>query len=148
MPFNAREFREALGAFATGVTVVTTRNDETGELMGMTASSFNSVSIDPPLILWSVMRDAHSSNIFETAAFFNVHILTNGQIHLSNKFAEAGGDKFSGTDYTLDDNGIPKIANVAVRLDCRQWAVYDGGCLLYTSPSPRDATLSRMPSSA
>lgn len=127
MAFNAREFREALGVFATGVTVVTTRNEASDELIGMTASSFNSVSIDPPLILWSVTRDAHSSNIFETAAFFNVHILTSGQIHLSNKFAEAGGDKFGTTDYTLDDNGIPKIANVAVRFDCRQWAVYDGG---------------------
>lgn len=127
MAFNAREFREALGAFATGVTVITANNDQTEELIGMTASSFNSVSIDPPLILWSVTRDAHSSHLFETAAFFNVHILTSAQIHLSNKFAEAGGDKFAAVDYTLDANGIPKIANVAVRLDCRQWAVYDGG---------------------
>ncbi len=127
MTFDAREFREALGAFATGVTVITTREGETDELIGMTASSFNSVSIDPPLILWSVTKDAYSSTVFETAAFFNVHILTSSQIHLSNKFAEAGGDKFSSVEYTLDENGIPKIANVAVRLDCRQWAVYDGG---------------------
>ncbi len=127
MTFSAREFRDALGAFATGVTIVTTRDEQSGEPIGMTASSFNSVSIDPPLILWSVTRGAHSADIFETARFFNVHILTSNQIHLSNKFAEAGGDKFAEVSYELDENGIAKIADVSVRLDCRQWAVYDGG---------------------
>ena len=127
MTFNAREFRDALGAFATGVTIVTTRDEETGELIGMTASSFNSVSVDPPLILWSVTKGAHSANVFESANYFNVHILTSNQVQLSNKFAEAGGDKFGSTKYKLDDNGIAKIADVAVRFDCRQWAVYDGG---------------------
>lgn len=127
MTFSAREFRDALGAFATGVTIVTTRDENSGELIGMTASSFNSVSVDPPLILWSVTRGAHSAEIFESAGFFNVHILTSNQINLSNKFAEVGGDKFARVKFELDDNGIAKIADVAVRLDCRQWAVYDGG---------------------
>ena len=72
--FTDREFRDALSTFATGVTIITTKSDD-GEPIGMTASSFNSVSVEPPLILWSVSKTSLSAEIFRNAEYFNVHIL-------------------------------------------------------------------------
>ena len=79
MEIDVREFRDALSSFSTGVTIVTAC-DVTGEPVGMTASSFNSVSMDPPLILWSVTKTARSANIFKEAKHFCVHVLGSHQI--------------------------------------------------------------------
>lgn len=124
--FDPRALRDALSSFATGVTIVTTA-DEAGEPVGMTASSFNSVSMDPPLILWSVTKTALSAPIFQNAKHFAVHVLAADQMNLSNRFARSGEDKFDGVDYTSDDNGVPNIAGVLTRFDCNTWSVYEGG---------------------
>jgi 3-hydroxy-9,10-secoandrosta-1,3,5(10)-triene-9,17-dione monooxygenase reductase component len=85
---DTRALRDALSSFATGVTIVTTA-DVTGEPIGMTASSFNSVSMEPPLILWSVTKTALSAPVFQNAKHFAVHVLAANQMSLSNRFARS-----------------------------------------------------------
>ncbi len=123
---QARALRDALSAFATGVTIITTRGAD-GEPLGMTASSFNSVSMDPPLILWSVTKTAWSGPAFRDAPHFAVHVLASDQSGLSNTFARPGEDKFSGVDTADNANGVPTLPDAAARFDCRNWAVYEGG---------------------
>jgi 3-hydroxy-9,10-secoandrosta-1,3,5(10)-triene-9,17-dione monooxygenase reductase component len=123
---DAREFRDTLATFATGVTIVTTTNAD-GESVGMTASSFNSVSMDPPLILWSVTKAAHSAPAFKDAKYFAIHVLSSEQIEISNKFAKSGTDKFGDTQHCLDSNNVPIIPECTSRFDCKQYAVHDGG---------------------
>jgi len=123
---DARDFRDALSSFATGVTIVTA-NDDDDAPVGMTASSFNSVSTDPPLILWSVTKTALSAPTFQKAEHFAVHVLASDQTDLSNKFAKSGADKFEGTAYSIDGNKVPIIEGCATRFDCKTWAVYEGG---------------------
>jgi len=124
--FSDRDLRDALSSFATGVTIITA-NDDNGEPVGMTASSFNSVSMDPPLILWSVTKSALSAEIFKNAQFFAVHVLSSDQADLSNKFARRGENKFEGTGFQLDKNNVPILPDTAARFDCSKWAVYEGG---------------------
>src|SRR5438552_698469 len=87
-------FRNALGSFTTGVTVVTTR-DQSGRDVGLTVNSFNSVSLDPPLVLWSLAKSSHSLEAFMESGHFAVHILAADQEPLSNLFARRGADKFA-----------------------------------------------------
>lgn len=126
LPFNQRDFREALAGFATGVTIVTAV-DKDGQKIGMTASSFNSVSMDPPLILWSVTKTALSAHGFRDAEKFCVHILSAQQVETSNKFAAAGTDKFAGVNHTVNEAGVPVLDEFVSRFDCRSWAVHEGG---------------------
>ena len=95
---DTREFRNALGNFATGVTIVTACGKD-GRLAGVTASSFNSVSLDPPLVLWSLTRESPSLQIMEEASHFCVHVLSAEQADLGMKFARAGDDKFAARMY-------------------------------------------------
>ena len=88
---NRTEFRKALGTFATGITVVTTM-DKAGEPVGVTASSFNSVSLDPPLVLWSLAKKSLSREAFCSSGHFAIHVLADTQEDLSNRFAVSGGD--------------------------------------------------------
>ncbi len=125
-PFSSRDLRDALSTFATGVTIVTSV-DGSDAPIGMTASSFNSVSMDPPLILWSVTKSALSALAFKQATHFAVHILSSDQVALSNRFAKTGEDKFSGTDYTTNQHGVPLLSHCACRFDCSTWATYEGG---------------------
>lgn len=126
MTFDAREFRDALSSFATGVTIVTAR-DQDQQAVGMTCSSFNSVSIDPPLVLWSVTKTARSAPTFISAQYFAVHVLAFDQTDISNRFARSGEDKFGATAHHLDVNNVPIIHDTASRFDCEQYAVHDGG---------------------
>ncbi len=123
---DAREFRTALGCFATGVTVVTARSAD-GENCGMTASSFNSVSMDPPLVLWSVTKTALSADVFRQAERYAIHVLGSEQQGIASQFATRGIDKFEGVSYGHDQHGVPVLEEHAVRFDCKQWAVYAGG---------------------
>lgn len=120
------EFRAALSTFATGVTIVTAR-EQSGEPVGMTASSFNSVSMDPPLILWSVTKSALSAPVFKETAHFAVHVLASSQVELSNRFARSGSDKFAGLTYTSNAAGCPVLPGCIARFDCNTWQVYEGG---------------------
>lgn len=122
--FDPKTFRNALGQFATGVTIVTTR-DASGNPVGVTANSFNSVSLDPPLVLWSLAKSARSMAAFEQAGHFAVHILASDQDHLSNLFASRVEDKFSGLDVGTD--GPPHIAGCSARLVCQTRHMYEGG---------------------
>jgi len=120
------EFRNALGKFATGVTIITTL-DSVGEPVGLTASSFNSLSLDPPLILWSLDKKALSMKAFEQAENFNVHVLTHKQSALSNHFARKGEDKFAGIDWECPEGGSPTLGDYAALFNCKTRFQYEGG---------------------
>jgi len=123
---DSGDLRAALSTFATGVTIVTAA-EESGAPVGMTASSFNSVSMDPPLILWSVTKAALSAPVFKAADNFAVHVLASSQVELSNRFARSGEDKFAGLNYTTNTNGCPVLPECVARFDCKTWQVYEGG---------------------
>ncbi len=128
-PINARDahdFRQALGQFATGVTVITTL-DADGEPVGVTASSFNSVSLDPPLVLWSLAKSARSMAAFRESGHFCVHVLGASQEALSARFASAGSDKFAGQEWTRGVGNVPLLPAYAARFQCRTTHTYEGG---------------------
>src|SRR5262245_18004850 len=106
MAFDQRDFRTALGHFATGITVVTACAPD-GELLGVTVNSFNSVSLDPPLILFSLERRAFSLPAFEAAGVFAVNILDESQIALSTNFARTQGDQWQGIAFHRWVTGSP-----------------------------------------
>jgi 3-hydroxy-9,10-secoandrosta-1,3,5(10)-triene-9,17-dione monooxygenase reductase component len=120
------EFRNALGAFATGVTIVTTRDGE-GAPTGVTASSFNSVSLDPPLVLWSLANTALSRDVFCTSGHFAIHVLAESQEALSNRFARSGEDKFANVAYSNGLLGSPLLDEYAAVFECRTKYQYEGG---------------------
>jgi len=120
------EFKRALSCFATGVAVVTTL-DSNGARFGMTISSFNSVSLDPPLILWSIANDANSFSAFTTAKFFAVNVLAIHQEHLSSRFAQRGGDKFEGLECLSGIEGVPILPEYAACFECSMENIFDGG---------------------
>ncbi len=123
---DPREFRNALGQFATGVTVVTTMDNE-GIPVGVTASSFNSVSLDPPLVLWSLAKTAHSMPAYQTSGGFNVHVLASHQSDLSNQFARPSEDKFKGVSWAPCENGFPVLPEFAALFRCKTHYQYEGG---------------------
>jgi flavin reductase (DIM6/NTAB) family NADH-FMN oxidoreductase RutF len=122
--FSERELRDALGRFATGVTVVTTMTPR-GPL-GITANSFSSVSLDPPLVLWSPARRSRRFPAFEAAPHFAVHVLSAGQRWLAEHFARAGGG-FAPVEFGAGIGGVPLLEGCAARFECRHEARYDGG---------------------
>jgi flavin reductase (DIM6/NTAB) family NADH-FMN oxidoreductase RutF/DNA-binding MarR family transcriptional regulator len=124
--FDVRDFRSALGHFPTGVTVITTI-DTNGEPIGCTASSFNSVSMDPALVLWSVDKNAYSAKIFEQAEYFAINVLSENQVPTSNRFAGRGEDKFKDVSYSVGLGGIPLLEDCGAQFECKTWNVYDGG---------------------
>lgn len=123
---DPRDFRRALSQFPTGVTVVTTVTPD-GDPIGVTASSFNSVSMDPALVLWSVDKGAFSAELFRTAEHFAVNVLSTDQMAISNRFASRGEDKFKDTDWSAGVGGSPVFPEVSARFECRTWNVYEGG---------------------
>src|SRR6202041_369180 len=124
--FNSRELRNALGSFATGVTIITTR-DRTGKLHGMTANSFTSVSLSPPLVLWSSSLYAQSLPAFQESTHFVVNILAFDQIELSNKFAKQSDDKFVDVDHIIAESGAPVMIGAAAHFECRNGFRHYGG---------------------
>lgn len=127
-PLDPREFRHALGTFTTGVTVITARSGD-GTPVGVTANSFNSVSLDPPLVLWSLARKSQSLSTFENATHWAVHILAHDQNELSSRFARSvsGPEKFDGVEYEEGLGSAPLLAGCTTRLQCRTAYIYDGG---------------------
>jgi flavin reductase (DIM6/NTAB) family NADH-FMN oxidoreductase RutF len=122
--FSERELRDALGCFATGVTVVTTMTPR-GPL-GITANSFASVSLAPPLVLWSPARKSRRFPAFEAAPFFAIHVLSAGQRALAERFASPG-DWFAGVTFDPGFGGTPLIGGCAARFECRHAAGHDAG---------------------
>lgn len=120
------DFRKALGAFTTGVTIVTTYYEEMGDV-GLTANSFNSVSLDPPMVLWSLAKTAGSLEAFKNTDYFAVHILSEDQQELSNRFAQRGADKFANIDIQRGPSKIPLIEGCAAQFTCKTAYQYEGG---------------------
>ncbi len=123
-PDTARDYRDALGCFGTGVTVVTTMTP-TGPL-GMTANSFTSVSLDPPLILWCPARASRRHDDFAAARRFAIHVMAGDQQDLALRFSRRGDD-FGGLDWQSAENGPPQLAGCLARFDCTRAATHDGG---------------------
>ena len=120
------ELRRCLGSFVTGVTVITVL-DERGAPIGMTANSFNSVSLDPPLIVWSLRSNAKTFDAYSRAKRFVVNILAEDQVDISSRFARSGADRFAGVGITAGIGGVPLIDGCAAHLECSTEATYPGG---------------------
>lgn len=125
-PDDARRFRNALGAFATGVTIVTSR-DASGRDVGLTANSFNSVSLEPPMVLWSLSKSARSLPAFLAASRFAVHVLAADQEELSLRFAARKPDKFAGLELERGPGELPMLRGCSARFLCRTAFRHDGG---------------------
>jgi len=123
---DTRSLRGALGAFATGVTIITVV-DADGRDVGLTANSFNSVSLDPPMVLWSLAKTSLSLAAFKQAHYFAVHVLSAEQEQLSNRFATRGADKFAGLELERGLGDTPLLRGCAARFQCRTAFAYDGG---------------------
>ncbi|MEP6739633.1 MAG: flavin reductase family protein [Caldimonas sp.] len=124
--FSAEDFRSALAMFATGVTIVTAR-DEHGAPIGLTANSFNSVSIDPPLVLWSLAREAGTMPAFARGSHYAVHILAAGQHALAERFASKDVDRFAGIAWREGRGGVPVLDGAAAVFECFNRSRYEEG---------------------
>jgi 3-hydroxy-9,10-secoandrosta-1,3,5(10)-triene-9,17-dione monooxygenase reductase component len=120
------EYRRALGCFATGVTVISVRGPD-GAPVGITANSFNSVSMEPPLILFSLSRGSYSLQAFLDSPTFAVNVLRDNQQSLSKRFARAGSDKWSNVGYDIWDTGCPILHDALAKFECRLRHTYEGG---------------------
>ncbi len=125
---DSTELRSALGCFATGVTVITACAAD-GTSVGVTSNSFNSVSLEPPLVLWSIARTSRSFATFMEARRFVVHVLASGQQDLSNRFASKADDKFAGAELEIERtaDGVPVLAGCAAWFECQTAQTHDGG---------------------
>ena len=123
-PATSRQFRDALGAFSTGVTVVTAQSS-LGPL-GITANSFASLSLDPPLVLWSPARHSRRFDAFTRAEHFAIHVLGADQIDVGMHFARQGHD-FDLPDVLMNAQGVPVLPGCLAVFECRREAIHDGG---------------------
>ncbi len=121
-----KQLRQGLGRFATGVTVVTC-SDAAGNPYGITANSFSSVSLEPPLVLWNIAKTSNSLQAYLDAKYYAIHVLTADQEPISNHFAQADHSRFENIDYTFSENGVPLLPDVLARFDCRTTEIIEGG---------------------
>lgn len=120
------DMRATLANFATGVAVISTL-DPQGRPFGMTVNSFNAVSLDPPLVLWSLGLGAQSLAVWRAAGGFAVNILSAGQEPLSRRFSSRVDDRFAGVDWRAGQGGLPLLEGAVAQFECRFWARYPGG---------------------
>jgi flavin reductase (DIM6/NTAB) family NADH-FMN oxidoreductase RutF len=125
-PLDRRAFRNALGHYATGVAIVTAR-DAAGQPVGMTINSFASVSLEPPLVLWSVQLDASGAETYRAAPHFAIHVLAADQEALARTFADTKADRFADRPFEDGIGGVPLLPGSVTRFECRLWAVHPGG---------------------
>jgi flavin reductase (DIM6/NTAB) family NADH-FMN oxidoreductase RutF len=123
---DPRDFRNALGAYATGVTVITAATPD-GRLAGLTCNSFASVSLNPPLVLWSLVIYSPSMSIFQNASHFAVNVLGVSQQTLATQFATRADDKFAGVSWEPGLGGAPVLADAVATFQCRGADRYYGG---------------------
>lgn len=124
-PFDTRDFRRALGQFATGVCIVTVR-DADGHPQGLTVNSFASVSLEPPLVLWSLGRTSSVFAAFRNAPHFAVNVLSSDQLDLSNRFAQPG-ERFAGLAWEEGHHGLPLFRGCLANFECVTSVVHEGG---------------------
>lgn len=125
VPADQKAFRSALGQFATGVCIVTARVDD--EALGMTMSSFNSLSLDPALVLFSIDKRALGLPLWERAKGYAIHVLAEGQQALSNRFAGRGVNKWAGLDISEGLHRAPLFQGVAARFETSACQIHDAG---------------------
>lgn len=125
-PIDSKLFRRALGAFTTGVTVVTTRSAD-GKDAGLTANSFNSASLTPPMVLWSLDKKSSNLEAFNGSEHFAVHVLSADQEHVSNQFAKSGIDRFANMGIERGISDVPLLTGCSARFECRVAYRYEGG---------------------
>ncbi|WP_227001388.1 flavin reductase family protein [Pulveribacter suum] len=125
-PLSPRQFRDALGMFATGVTIVTTRGAD-GVPVGLTASSFNSVSLAPPLVLWSLAHKTSSHDVFFASGHYAIHVLAVEQRALAERFATRGVDRFAGLPWSEGAGGAPLLPGAAAVFECVNRSQYTEG---------------------
>lgn len=125
---DPRDFRSALGCFATGVCLVTTLGPE-GKPEGLTINSFSSVSLDPPMVLWSLARSAASAPVFRDAEYFAVSILAKDDAALSTHFAKSNADKFASFAERFKEGiqGVPVLQGAVATFECHSRHRYYGG---------------------
>jgi flavin reductase (DIM6/NTAB) family NADH-FMN oxidoreductase RutF len=123
---HASDYRRALAQFATGVTIVTTR-DPHGMPSGLTVNSFNSVSLDPPLVLWSLARQSHSLAAFEACSHYAVNMLAGHQLEVARRFATRGADRFGPADWHDGPHGVPLLDGCVATLVARNRSRYAEG---------------------
>jgi len=122
---DMRSFRRCLSQFGTGVTIVTAQVGD--ERVGVTANSFTSLSLDPPLIAWAINRQAKSFPLFKAASHFVVNILASDQIDVSRCFSTPNTDRFAQVPWSRGETGAPVLGNVLAFLECESEAMHDGG---------------------
>jgi flavin reductase (DIM6/NTAB) family NADH-FMN oxidoreductase RutF len=125
-PIDPRDFRNALGTYATGVTIITAAGTD-GKPYGLTCNSFASVSLNPPLVLWSLVLYSSSLSVFQNANHFAVNVLGASQQALANKFAKSSEDKFVGVEWTPGVGNAPLIKDSVANFQCRAVNRYYGG---------------------
>ncbi|MEK9285258.1 flavin reductase family protein [Bradyrhizobium sp. ISRA442] len=125
-PIDPRDFRNALGTYATGVTIITAAAPD-GKPYGLTCNSFASVSLNPPLVLWSLVVYSSSLTVFQNASHFTANVLGASQQALANKFAKSSDDKFAGVDWTPGLGNAPVLAESVANFQCRAVNRYYGG---------------------
>jgi len=126
MSFDGRVLRNALGRFATGVTIVTAIAED-GRAMGMTANSFSSVSLDPPLVLWSLQNNSDVYAVFSGPRHFAINVLSTEQQALSNQYAKKGQHELEPEDFRLGKYGAPVIRHALVTFECELETTHQGG---------------------
>lgn len=124
--FSTRAFRSALGMFATGVTIVTARAAD-GSLVGLTANSFNSVSLEPPLVLWSLSKQAGSMAALANGRHYAIHVLASDQQPLAERFAARHTDRWAGVHFSDGISGAPLLPGVAATFECFNRSQYAEG---------------------
>jgi len=140
-----RELRNALGCFATGITVVTAR-DSDGQPVGLTVNSFNSVSLEPPLIVWSLGLQTKVRPVFEACSHYAINVLAEDQVHISHRFASRDPDKFAGLHLTDGIEGVPLLDGCCARFECRNTTRVPGGDhLIFISEVVRFGSSDRPP---
>src|SRR5881227_923352 len=125
-PIDPRDFRNALGTYATGVTIITATGTD-GKPYGLTCNSFASVSLNPPLILWSLGMFSQGLSVFQNASHFVVNVLGASQQALAKKFATPSEDKFAGVEWTAGLGQAPVLADSVANFQCRAVDRYYGG---------------------
>lgn len=126
MTIDTQQLRRTLGLFTTGVTVVTTR-DGHDEPVGMTANSFSSVSLDPPIVLWSIRKASRSHAVFTEAEHFAINVLANGQRDLAQRFAGPAEERFAAGVWRPGAGDVPVLADALARFECRRIGRVDMG---------------------
>ncbi|MDE1183138.1 flavin reductase family protein [Paraburkholderia sp.] len=124
--FDPAAFKRALGQFATGVTVITTRAPS-GQLIGITASSFNSVSLTPPLVLWSLATRSASMPVFQTNSHYVINVLGASQLDLCKRFSTVKGDRFAGVSHAEGASGMPVLDGAIAWFECHNRSRYEEG---------------------